>query len=328
MMMTHQQMLIRAALVGLCGLAGVRMSRAEDSASAFTLADVTRQSVKLSEDDKPVLVYNHGTITDPRVPKRDGRGSRACYIHPLWGLGGEVLTDDFPKDHYHHHGVFWTWPHVSVGGKQYDLWMGRDIQQRFVRWLERDAGRVTATLAVENGWFVGEKKVMIERVWMRVWKATKQGRAIDLDFVWIPTDQPITLRGAEGKSYGGLTMRFAVRNAKESIITVPTGAAKDDLPDTPLPWADLTAKFAGAAGPSGAAIFVPKTHPDYPPTWLTRHYGPLCVGWPGVKGKTFEPGKPIRLSYRIWIHSGKVDVDQLREAYDAYQAEKKVGRRE
>jgi hypothetical protein len=68
------------------------------------------------------------------------------------------------------------------------------------------------------------------------------------------------------------------------------------------------------------AIFIPPDHPNYPPTWLTRHYGALCVGWPGVNGKTFEPGKPIRLHYRIWIHSAVVDVAALKAAYEAYLA--------
>jgi hypothetical protein len=290
----------------------------------FSFADVSPQSIKLTEGDKPVLVYNHGTITNQSVPKNDGRRSRGCYIHPLWGLNGELLTDDFPADHYHHHGVFWTWPHVDVGGKSYDLWTNTGIRPEFVRWLGRDAGATAAVLGVENGWFVGAKKVMIERVWLRVSKASQNGRTLDLDFTWIPTEGPITLRGAEGKSYGGLTMRFAVAHPKDAIITVPRGQTKDDLPDTPLPWADLSTKFTGAKGASGAAIFVPRDHPDYPPTWLTRHYGALCIGWPGVHGKTFQPGKAIHLSYRIWIHASTVTVGQLQGAYEAYLAEPKV----
>ena len=182
---------------------------------------------------------------------------------------------------------------------------------------------MAAVLGVENGWFVGDKKVMTERVWLRSSKVVDGARSLDIDFVWIP-EQAITLRGAEGKSYGGLTVRFAVVNAKDSVITVPKGPAKEDLPETPLPWADLTAKMRGAAAPSGAAIFIPCEHPDYPPTWLTRHYGPLCVGWPGVKSRTFEPGKPIRLSYRIWIHPSSVGVEPLQQAYDAYTATAKV----
>jgi len=284
----------------------------------FRFRDLDEKSLELLEDDKPVLVYNQGTITGQKVPVKDPRRSRACYVHPLWGLGGEVLTDDFPVDHYHHHGIFWTWPHVGIDGKQYDLWADSGIAQRFVRWLCREAGPVAAVLGVENGWFVGQQKVMIERVWLRVYRANQDERSLDLDFAWIPTDRPVTLRGAEQKSYGGLTVRFAVGKPAETVITVPSGPAKEDLPDTPLAWADLTAKFAGAARPSGAALFVPREHPDYPPTWLTRHYGAMCIGWPGVRGRTFESGQAIRLSYRLWIHPSTAGLGQLQAAYTAY----------
>ena len=288
--------------------------------TVFAFSDDSPASLRIAEQGKPVLVYNHGVITDEKVPAKDTRRSRACYIHPLWGLNGEVLTDDFPKDHYHHHGVFWAWPHVEIGRREAGSVDVQEIAPKFVRWLGRDAGPLAAVLGVENGWFVGDRKVMIERVWIQAARATPTGRALDLDFTWIPVDRPITLRGAKDKSYGGLTIRFAVKNEKDSTITVPAGAAAKDLPDTPLPWADLTCKFAGAKQPSGAAIFIPRDHPNYPPTWLTRHYGAMCVGWPGVHGKTFEPGKPIHLHYRIWIHPAAVDVAALKAAYDAYLA--------
>ncbi len=296
------------------------VGKSPDTPAAFVFSDDSSASLRIAEQDHPVLVYNLGVITGEKVPASDSRRSRACYIHPLWGLNGEVLTDDFPKDHYHHHGVFWAWPHVEVDNEKHDLWMYKDIAERFVRWLGRDSGSLAAELGVENGWFVGNRKVMIERVWIQAAKASAVARVLDLDFTWIPVDRPIALRGAEGKSYGGLTVRFAVPSEKDSTITVPAGASSKDLPDTPLPWADLTCKFAGAKQPSGAAIFVPRDHPDYPPAWLTRHYGALCVGWPGVNGKTFKPGKPIRLHYRIWIHAAAVDVVALRAAYEAYLA--------
>jgi len=137
-----------------------------------------------------------------------------------------VLTDDFSRDHYHHHGIFWTWPHVGIDGKEYDIWVGGNIKPRFVRWICRQAGPAAAVLAVENGWFVGDKKVMIERVWMRTSKVSEDSRALDLEFAWIPIDKPVTLRGAEGKSYGGLTMRFAVHNPKDALITVPAAVPR------------------------------------------------------------------------------------------------------
>jgi hypothetical protein len=288
---------------------------------AFAFEDTSDKSIAMLDGGRPVLVYNHGTITREDIPETEGRRSRACYVHPVWGLNGEVLTDDFPRDHYHHHGIFWTWPHVKIDGEEYNTWMGVNIRQRFVRWIAKDAGPVCGALAVENGWFVGDRKVMIARVWLRAYPVVDGNqRALDVELTFIPVDKPVTLWGAGGKSYGGLTMRFAPKSRQDTLITVPDGPTTGDLPNTPLAWADFTSKFGEHPEPSGAAVFVHPNHPDYPPTWLTRHYGPQCVGWPGIKPKTFEPGKPIRLAYRIWIHKTAVETAEIQRAYDGYEA--------
>jgi len=302
-----------------------RSNRPDDTAKGnvgFRVEEVDDKSLGLWDGQSPVLVYNHGMITAENVPEGDARRTRSCYVHPLYGLSGEVLTDDFPRDHYHHHGIFWTWPHVKIDGQEYDLWTDRGIKQRFVEWLSREGGPVAGVIGVENGWFVGDQKVMIERVWICAYKAAGDARSIDLEFTWIPIDKPITLWGAGGKSYGGLTVRFAPPSSKDpsTVITVPSGRTTADLPDTPLAWADFTSKFDDQPTPSGAAVFVDPAHPDYPPTWLTRHYGPLCVGWPGVNPKTFQPGTPIRLNYRIWIHKTAAELARIQQAYDGYAA--------
>jgi hypothetical protein len=289
-----------------------------DESAGFRFREIDDKSLALDDAGKPVLVYNYGVITNESVPRNDPRRNRSCFVHPVYGLNGEVLTESFPKDHYHHHGIFWAWSHILIDGKEYDLWVHNNIEQRFVRWICREAGPVAAVLAVENGWFIGDKKVMIERVWLRAYKPAGGERSIDVEFAFIPVDKPITLRGAEGKSYGGLNLRYAPR--KDTVITVPSGRTKEDLPDTRLAWADLSAKFEGAPGPSGAAIFVDPKHPDFPPTWLTRHYGILCCGYPGVKGKTFVPGDPVRLNYRVWIHKSAVELAGLQGAFAAYGA--------
>jgi len=287
---------------------------------AFRLEDINETSLKLSEAAAPVFVYNHGTITDETVPEKDPRRSRSCYVHPLWGIGGEVLTDDFPRDHYHHHGLFWAWPHVEVDAKKYDLWLDRGIKQRFVGWIQKQAGPVSAVLAVENGWFVDEKKVMTERVWLRSFKAEGDSRVLDVEIVIIPEDKPVTLRGAAGKGYGGLCVRYAVEKGKRPTITVPGGIIKEDLANAPLAWCDMTGQFSSDETRSGATIFVSPNHPAYPPAFLTRHYGPICVGHPGSEAKTFPPGVPVRLNYCIWIHKDAVDLERLEKQYDAYKA--------
>jgi hypothetical protein len=312
-----------AILAGTFRLSAMAAAEADAvaAASPFRFEQVDDCTLQCMEGERQIYAYNHGTITGKHVPETDHRRTRSSYVHPVWGLDGEILTDDFPKDHYHHHGVFWTWPHVGVGGEEYDLWAGNNIHDRFVRWLARKTGPGGALLGVENGWFVGERKVMVEKVWIRAACRTSkespagEGRALDFEFCWIPVDRPITLWGAGGKSYGGMTMRFGPQT--DTQITVSSGKTTEDLKEAPLAWADMSARFAGRDTFSGAAILVHPTHPDYPPTWLTRHYGVLCVGWPGVHSQTFEPGVPIRTSYRVWVHRESSE-DELTRAYSLY----------
>jgi sugar phosphate isomerase/epimerase len=73
---------------------------------------------------------------------------------------------------------------------------------------------------------------------------------------------------------------------------------------------------------AGASIFVNASHPDYPPMWLTRHYGVLCLGWPGVVPRWFPKGQPIRCQYRVWIHGGQPGVAELQRQHGLYTGSK------
>src|SRR5688500_13379652 len=85
------------------------------AAAGFRFEAVNDASLGLWEGGKPVLVYNHGLIARPEAP---GTRARACYVHPVYGLDGEVITDDFPKDHLYHRGMYWAWPHIKIGDEE------------------------------------------------------------------------------------------------------------------------------------------------------------------------------------------------------------------
>ncbi len=317
----HRGFTRREALgtMGFGALAARRRGRRE----AFRLEEIDDRSLKLWEGDRPVLVYNHGVLSREGVAASYNRSS---YVHPLYGPDGEVLTEDFPKDHLHHRGVFWAWPHVKVGDVESQTWVPTDkILVRFSKFIRREAGAAGARLAVENAWLVGGAPAVREEVEIAARPADASGRCLDFDLAWTALEKPVILRGAAGKSYGGFTVRFNTRTGqpggipqKQARIAVPEGVTTKDLTETRLPWADFTAPFPGAPGRSGAAVLIHPSHPDHPPTWLTRHYGCLCVGWPGVKGGTLEPGKTARCRYRVWIHRGDPDVEALKAAYASY----------
>jgi Methane oxygenase PmoA len=301
-----------ASLAILIALISSARAQLPTATAAFTLRDIDAQSLGVWENEQPVLVYNHGEIAF-QAGRRTR--SRASYFHPIYGLDGEVLTDAHPADHYHHHGLFWAWTHVRIAGREYNFWEGDDVRIRFQKWLAKETSEGLARLGMENGWFLGDVQVMKEELWVDVHAASTEGRNLDFTLTWTPVE-PITLSGAEGKSYGGFSLRFAPR--RNTTITVPTGRAAEDFLVTKLPWADLAAQFQGAPEPSGAAIFVHSSHPDFPPEWMTREYGLLAVGWPGVEPKTLAAGRPVTCRYRVWIHRGRVGAAAIQKAYDAY----------
>jgi hypothetical protein len=201
-----------------------------------------------------------------------------------------------------------------IGGQDFDFWKMRGTNIKFKRWLSKKIENKLATLSVENEWIAGDKPVVREEATLSVRPATKEGRLITVHLKWTALDQPVTLGGAAGKSYGGVSLRFAPR--EDTVITVPGGPTKQDLLITKLPWADLSARFQGAHEISGAALYADRTNQDFPPEWMTRAYGLLAVGWPGVKPKTIERGQPIMCNYGLWVHRGRVDEAKLQAVYE------------
>ncbi|HCS53111.1 PmoA family protein [Rubinisphaera sp.] len=69
---------------------------------------------------RPVLTYNV-TIDEPPT----GANSlyrKSGYLHPVYSPAGHVLTDDFPADHYHQHGIFSAWVKTTIGTQEFDFW--------------------------------------------------------------------------------------------------------------------------------------------------------------------------------------------------------------
>jgi hypothetical protein len=56
---------------------------------------------------------------------------------------------------------------------------------------------------------------------------------------------------------------------------------------------------------------------------MTRHYGLVSVGWPGVQPQTFAAGQTITCQYRVWIHRGERSAADIQKAYDVYLRESK-----
>jgi len=276
---------------------------------SITQAD---DGLSLSERGRPVFVYRHQMTLAAGVPEKY---RRSTYIHPLYDLRGDAITDDFPKDHLHHRGLSWTWAHVAVAGEVHDLWACEGIRQVFEKWIAKEDGPVCATIGVKNAWWTAQRKVMDEWVWIRAFPASEYGRAIDV-LLTLKALEPIQLSGRKEKGYSGFGLRYGPRQT--TIITTPQGTEAADSDLKPLPWADESGNFAGSALLSGAAIFQHSSNPSCPAGWCLRHYGFVGVSWPGVEIINLEPGKTLTLRFRVWVHDGDAKEGKVQEAYELF----------
>ena len=293
---------------------------AEVPAEGFWLDD-NGQSLDLFEDGRPVLAYRYTFVEPPEGV--DAKFRRMSYIHPLYGLDGDVLTQDFPDDHYHHRGLFWTWPRCTAGGRPMDVWLVDGVRQVFDRWVTRETTTDAATIAVENLWVFDDdpQPKVRERVEFVVHRSDNVGRAIDIYLKFTNVcDEAVTIRGAteQDKGYGGLCYR-PDKARKPMQFTTARGGIDADQTEYDTPWADCTSAVAPNGPVSGVAIFQHPGNPGYPhPGWLFRHYGFLGASYPHNETLTLNPNDSLELRYRLYVHRGDAAFGKVAERFAQY----------
>lgn len=275
-------------------------------------------AIAINENGRPVLVYNYQPVTPPEGVA--GGFTRACYIHPLYGPDGEIMTQDFPSDHRHHRGVFWAWPECTAGDRKMDVWALTGVRQRTqdVKFAMEDGNAVVRTVNIWSFDDSPEEAVIKEDVVISVHPGADNARTIDFDLKFTNMSQgDVTFLGAAGKGYGGLCYR---PDAKRFPFTFKSaqGLSPEDVLRLDTPWADIS--FAnGKGGTSGVAVFQSKENPGYPfPGWIFRHYGFLGASWPHEQTHKLAPTESFNLKYRMYIHGGGADEAKVAEQFKTY----------
>ena len=284
----------------------------------------TEQGFVISEGPEKVMVYQR------KHKSLDGKYTRANYIHPLYGLDGEVLTEDFPRDHLHHRGVFWAWHQVWLSDmKLSDPWATIDA-----RWDVYDAKILTPdsksrALQLSVYWksplrtdSTGKQVPFVkETTTITVHSAKDDMRKIDFQIELLALENDMRLGGSEdAKGYGGFTTR----------IPLPDGLAftGTDGPVEPTnlsveagPWLDFSGKLGKDGKTSGLAILCHSSSPGYPQRWILRRKGSAQNPvYPGRDPVPLSREKPLVLRYRLIIHRGNVhdvNLDKLQAEYNS-----------
>lgn len=292
------------------------------AAEGFALREADG-ALHVAENGRPVLVYRYDTVEAPGLAPPSYR--RAGYIHPLHGLDGEELTEDFPADHYHHRGVFWAWPEGRVGEKPLNIWALDGVRQAPEAWLEREVRGGVAHVGVRNVWVYDDapdRPVVRETVRMAIHPAGEGHRAIDFTLTFENVSgEPITFLGAKDKGYGGFCIRPPAPR-KPMRFTTATGVMEEDALRWPTPWTDVSFPTTPEGPLSGVAIFQHPDNPDYPHEgWIMRHYAFLGASWPHETTYILEAGAAFTLRYRLFVHRGDAEEAGVAAAHAAYAAD-------
>jgi hypothetical protein len=268
--------------------------------SPFAWKDIGEGRMELREDGNVVLVYNYGPQLKAGAPENK---KRCCYVFPVYTPSGLSILDDFPRDHYHHRGLFWSWPIVEVGGKRYDIWMQFTAKHRPDKPPAVKADAARAQLDVEDFWEVEGRDIVREKVRIAVLPAKGASRDLDIELTWEALKEPVTLQGSaeRGKSYGGFSARFAARENTIVRADGQTLTADEDL--NPRHWAELEGVFGGKR--AALRVASDSKNPGAPLQWCLRRYGFIGASFPGrtptVDRHTLEPGKPLTLRFRVTL---------------------------
>ena len=287
-------------------------------------------AIKVRVGEKPVLEYN--VDIRPCPDPAQAVYARSGFIHPVYDPAGNVLTDDFPPDHYHQHGIMFPYKRTTFRGDFVNFWeQSAELGNVFHR-------EVTATVTgpVFGGFITGldhvafpetDKQVTALKESWRV-QVYKSEEVFLVDFTsrqQCATDDMLVI---QKNHYGGFAIRGR-RNWREGGNFL-TSESKDrsNGNHTRPNWVDIhgpvPSKADGADNASGdthSGISI-ICHPDNfrapQPVRLHPKMPYFCFS-PMVLGEfNIEPQRPLVSRYRLVIHQGKIKPDEINRYYQDF----------
>ena len=281
----------------------------------------SEEGIALEEGGKKVLFYQ----VKPKYV--DGKYERAGYVHPLYSLNGKSLTDDMPKDHPYHRGIFWAWHQFILNDSSIgDGWVSHNISY-YCNKAEVHKDKKTATIQSKLVWkasMANNKTIDIvgENTNIKVYASTEHYRIIDFDIRLHALVDNLKIGGSDDeKGYGGFCLRLKLPK-DISFISQGKTVTPTETAVTAGPWMDITGSLEGITGQqSGIAVFANVDRKMQQP-WILRSVTSMQnVPYPG---RTPIPltKQGIQLKYRVVVHDDKLNLAEIETLYQQYVSDK------
>jgi hypothetical protein len=293
-------------------------------------ADLASGKVTISIAEKKVFTYQG---EESELPREDIKPlfKRGGYIHPVYSPSGKLVTDDYPPNHVHHHGIWFPWTKTRFEGRAPDFWnMGEGKGKvEFVQLHHRWSGPVHAGFVAEQRHIdltSGEAKTALNETWTVTAYHVPGGNYFAFDLVSTQTCASASPLMLPKYHYGGLGFRGnwawnGATNCEFLTSEGETNRVKGN--ETRGNWChiggEVNRQFTGVAILSHPSNFRSPQPMRLHPTEPFFCFAPSQLGdW------AIEPGKPYVSRYRFIVRDGKPSRQEIDNLWRAYAHPPKV----
>ncbi len=251
-----------------------------------------------------------------------GKYARNNYIHPLYSLQCDTLTEDFPEDHPHHRGIFWAWHQIHVSDSAIsDGWTLENFVSTIkdVRTEVHPHQTVINILAEWSSPIFNNQPYLEENSSYTVHRLKNDVRLIVMEIRLQAQIDSLYIGGSnDEKGYGGLSIR--IRMPDDLIFRSKKGkVTPENLQVDAGPWMDFTAAFGKGQSLTGVTLFCHPGNTGYPQKWILRQKSSMQnVVFPGQHLVHIPIDQPLVLKYRLMIHNGLSikEINSFEEEYN------------
>jgi hypothetical protein len=284
----------------------------------------TPQGIVLYENECPVYFYRK----EQKTP--DGKMFFNNYLHPLFSLGGDTLTEEFPSDHPYHRGIFWAWHQVYLNNQSIgDGWVMENISQDVVdvkTKVDKNSAQLSLNVIWKSSLFQDGKPFVQEHTTILVHQLKNEVRAIDFEIGLKALVPGVSIGGSnDEKGYGGFCAR--IKHTKALTFTSEKGQVMSGINQIKAgPWVDFSFPNGKQGETDGIMILCHPGTPNYPAPWILRSYEASMqnIVFPGKERVEILMDKPTVLRYRLIIHKGSsqhLDMVKMQSDYEKISSE-------
>jgi hypothetical protein len=270
---------------------------------------------------KDVLRYNAALVDPPQGI--EPIYARSGYIHPIWTPSGLAITNDFPTNHKHHHGLWMPWTKAVFEGRPVNFWeQGEGLGTVQCAAVDaRVSGPVFCGLRARHRFMdlkaPGGPKAALDESWDVRAYAVDGGFLADFTSIQICAGaSPLILKEYR---YGGFGFRGSGEwEGKDGVeFLTSEGRTRADGHGTRARWCLLRGKVGGK--PCGVGFFCHPANFRFPQPMRIHPDEPFFNFTPCQAGDfAIEPERPYISRYRLFIFDGASGAEEMERLWAEY----------